>query len=101
MTRNASPEHRNAAQTKMQYKFAAVMTVAALFASVAAHAGAQKGEQIAQQRCTGCHPSFRGVARSGMSDDQLRAFLTHSHGATSSLTSAEINDLIVYIQSLR
>jgi hypothetical protein len=35
-----------------------------------------------------------------MSDDRLRFILTHPHGGIPSLTSAEINDLILYIQSL-
>jgi hypothetical protein len=101
MTCNSFSDQRSAAESKTLYKFAAVVIVAALCTSFAAHADAQKGEQITQQRCAGCHPSLRGIAKSGRSDDQIRGFLTHSHGATSSLTSAEINDLIVYIQSLR
>ncbi len=85
----------------MRHHLVALVTIAALFASCAAHADAQKGDQIAQQRCAGCHSSFRAVAKRGMSEDQLRVILTHPHGGIQSLTSAEINDLIGYIQSLR
>ena len=47
-------------------------------------------------------PTFQTVARSGMTPDQLRAFLSHPHGAMPdlALTRAEIDDLIGYIQSL-
>ena len=43
------------------------------------------------------------VAHSGMSADQLRAFLSHPHGAMPNLalTRAEIDDLISYIETLR
>ena len=43
------------------------------------------------------------VARSGMPADQLRAFLSHPHGAMPnlSLTRAEIDNLISYIETLR
>jgi hypothetical protein len=48
-------------------------------------------------------PSFREVAHSGMTADQLRAFLSHPHGAMPdlALTRAEIADLIGYINTLR
>jgi len=75
-----------------------------------------KGAQIAGQWCANCHvvgpnptgavpqgpPTFQAVARSGMTPDQLRAFLSHPHGAMPdlALTRAEIDDLIGYIQSL-
>jgi len=43
------------------------------------------------------------VARSGLTADQLRAFLSHPHGSMPdlSLTRAEIDDLIGYIVTLR
>jgi cytochrome c len=43
------------------------------------------------------------IARSGMTADQLRAFLSHPHGAMPdlALTRAEIDDLIGYIATLR
>ena len=48
-------------------------------------------------------PSFKTVAHSGMTADQLRAFLSHPHGAMPdlALTRAEIDDLIGYIDTLR
>jgi cytochrome c len=82
-----------------------------------AHADAARGGQLAQQWCASCHvidsnaggavqegpPSFKTVAHSGMTADQLRAFLSHPHGAMPdlSLTRAEIDDLIAYIDTLR
>ena len=43
------------------------------------------------------------VAKSGMTDAALRAFLSHPHGAMPDLvlTRAEIDDLIEYIRSQR
>ena len=43
------------------------------------------------------------IARSGMAPDQLRAFLSHPHGAMPdlALTRAEIDNLIGYIETLR
>ena len=85
-------------------------------AAHSAHADASKGAQIARQWCANCHviggntagpvpqgpPSFQMVAHSGMTADQLRAFLSHPHGAMPnlSLTRAEIDDLIGYIGTL-
>jgi cytochrome c len=82
-----------------------------------AHADASRGGQLARQWCANCHvvdgnagravpqgpPSFREVAHSGMTADQLRAFLSHPHGSMPdlSLTRAEIDDLIGYINTLR
>ena len=75
-----------------------------------------KGSQLAQQWCANCHvtgssragnvqegpPSFPTVARTRTAG-QLRAFLSHPHGAMPdlSLTRAEIDDLIGYIETLR
>jgi cytochrome c len=88
-----------------------------LFAVHAASADVQKGAQLARQWCANCHvtggnpagavpqgpPSFPMIARSGMAPDQLRAFLSHPHGAMPdlALTRAEIDDLIGYIETLR
>ena len=81
-----------------------------------ARADAQKGAQLARQWCANCHviggnptgavpqgpPTFPIIARSGMAPDQLRAFLSHPHGAMPdlALTRAEIDDLIGYIETL-
>jgi mono/diheme cytochrome c family protein len=82
-----------------------------------AWADADNGAQLARQWCSNCHvigkssagpvpqgpPSFQTIAHSGMTADQLRAFLSHPHGAMPdlSLTRAEIADLIAYIDSFR
>jgi mono/diheme cytochrome c family protein len=103
----------------MPYRFPAVVLVSLLVTSVAAHpadADASKGSQLAQQWCAGCHvtggspasnlqqgpPSFSTIAHSRTAD-QLRAFLSHPHGAMPdlSLTRLEIKDLIGYIETLR
>jgi len=103
----------------MHYKLPAAVLVSLLFPSVAAHsagADASKGSQLAQQWCAGCHvtggrstgnvqqgpPSFPTIARARTAD-QLRAFLWHPHGAMPdlSLTRAEIDDLVGYIETLR
>jgi mono/diheme cytochrome c family protein len=93
----------------------AILTLG-LLAAHAARADVQKGAQLARQWCANCHiidgntagavpqgpPSFPVIARSGMVPDQLRAFLSHPHGAMPdlALSRAEIDDLIGYIQSL-
>jgi cytochrome c len=93
------------------------LLVLAVVAAHAARADVSKGAQIARQWCANCHvigdrnagavpqgpPSFRTIAGSGMTADQLRAFLSHPHGAMPdlSLTRAEIDDLIGYIGTLR
>jgi cytochrome c len=102
------------------YRASSTITALLLLTAVgvpAAHADANKGAQIARQWCANCHvidgkpagavsqgpPSFPSVARSGLTADQLRAFLSHPHGAMPdlSLTRAEIDDLIGYIETLR
>lgn len=96
-------------------------TLAVLFAFAAAgahpaYADVTRGEQLARQWCANCHvigngqtggvpqgpPSFPMITRSGMTADQLRAFLSHPHGAMPdlALTRAEIDDLIGYIETL-
>jgi cytochrome c len=93
------------------------LSVLVCLAARPANADAANGAQIAQQWCAHCHvtggnpgravpqgpPSFQTVARSGMTADQLRAFLSHPHGAMPdlALTRAEIDDLISYIATLR
>jgi cytochrome c len=82
-----------------------------------ARADIARGGQLARQWCATCHvvgegpsgavpqgpPTFRVIARSGLTSDQLRAFLSHPHGAMPdlALTRAEIDDLISYIETLR
>jgi cytochrome c len=93
---------------------AAILLVALL---PRARADAARGTELAGRWCAACHvvgaghgesvpqgpPTFRQVARSGLTADQLRAFLSHPHGAMPdlSLTRAEIDDLIGYIATLR
>ena len=75
------------------------------------------GAQLAQQWCIDCHvlpgqptqtalqgpPSFREIARSGKTSNQLRIFLLQPHGAMPPLTlsRSEIDALIGYIETLR
>ena len=93
------------------------LLVLTLVAAHAARADVQKGAQLARQWCANCHVidgnsaaavpqgprTFPTIARSGMTNDQLRAFLSHPHGAMPdlALTRAEIDDLIGYIGTLR
>ncbi len=104
----------------MRYAFAKIALISLAFAAGgagAAYADASTGGQIAQRWCASCHvigenqtgsvpqgpPSFRTIAKSGMTAEQLRAFLSHPHGAMPdlALTRTEIDDLTAYIQSLR
>lgn len=89
----------------------------ALVATHASRADVSKGAQLARQWCANCHviggnttssvpqgpPSFPSIAHSGITADQLRAFLSHPHGAMPdlALTRVEIDDLIGYIETLR
>jgi cytochrome c len=93
-----------------------ILLVLAAAGAQSARADASKGAQLAQQWCASCHviannstgpvpqgpPSFQMIARSGMTTDQLRAFLSHPHGAMPdlSLTRTEIDSLIAYINTL-
>ena len=97
----------------------AVLGLSVITCLTAAHAraDASKGEQIARQWCANCHviggnpagpvpqgpPSFQMVARSDMTADRLRAFLSRPHGAMPNLalTRGEIDDLISYVETLR
>ena len=106
--------------TTMRYRSLAVVLVSLTFGAATAYPAladaAAKGSQLAQQWCASCHvtsasrtgnvqegpPSFRTIAGSRTAD-QLRAFLSHPHGAMPdlSLTRAEIDDLIGYIETIR
>ncbi|SRR5260370_21630301 len=99
--------------------FCAIMAlpVLALLAAHPVRADAGKGGQLARQWCANCHvigddrsgpvpqgpPSFRAIPQSGLTADQLRAFLSSPHGAMPnlSLTRAEIDDLLDYIAAVR
>jgi cytochrome c len=105
----------------MSSRFSGAIALSAIAALASAHPGAaadaSKGGQLAGQWCANCHvigknstgtvpqgpPSFQMIARSGMTAGQLRAFLSHPHGAMPdlALTRMEIDDLIGYIASLR
>ena len=98
-----------------------ILTLAAFVLATAvaysAYADAARGGQLARQWCANCHviganqsggvpqgpPSFPAIARSGLTTEQLRVFLSHPHGAMPdlALTRAEIDDLIGYIETLR
>ncbi len=84
-------------------------------ASTALADNVANGAQLAQVWCANCHvvpgssgpalqgpPSFRAIAKSGKTPDQLRAFLTRPHGSMPqlSLSRLEIDDLLAYIRSL-
>jgi cytochrome c len=105
--------------TAMQSRSLTIVLVSLMLGAATAQptlADAAKGSQLAQQWCASCHvtsgsrpgnlqegpPSFRTIAGSRTAD-QLRAFLSHPHGAMPdlSLTRAEIDDLIGYIETLR
>jgi mono/diheme cytochrome c family protein len=90
--------------------------VAMCLLSRPAAANAANGERLARQWCANCHvidgsgpsatlpqgpPSFR-VAAGHLNPGELRAFLSHPHGAMPdlALTRAEIDDLIAYIEKL-
>jgi mono/diheme cytochrome c family protein len=99
---------------------AAVLVFAFCTLSVAAHAAdVRRGMQLAKQWFANCHivgaaapapvsgqqgpPSFQAIAKEGPSGGELRAFLTHPHGAMPDfgLTRTEIDDLVAYIDTLR
>lgn len=97
---------------------AALSLALPLLTSAAARAAdADTGARLARQWCANCHlidhagpnttvpqgpPSFRTIAKR-VHVDALRVFLSHPHGKMPDLTlsRAEIDDLIAYIQSLR
>jgi mono/diheme cytochrome c family protein len=96
---------------------AVLATILLVTLAASARADAARGAVLAGRWCASCHvigagggesvpqgpPTFRQVARSGLTADQLRAFLSHPHGSMPdlSLTRAEIDDLIDYIATLR
>ena len=98
-------------------KIALISLIFAANGAGIAYGDAGAGGQIAQRWCSSCHiigenqtgsvpqgpPSFRTIAKSGMTAEQLRAFLSHPHGAMPdlALSRTEIDDLTAYIQSLR
>ena len=103
----------------MHYKLSAAVLVSLVLAAATARptrADAVRGSQLAQQWCASCHvtsgsragniqqgpPSFHTIA-GARTADQLRAFLSHPHGAMPdlSLTRMEIDDLVGYIETLR
>ncbi len=96
------------------------LLVSAGFAAIAASACAAdtvRGAQLAQQWCMDCHvlpghpaqtvpqgpPSFRDIAHGEKTPEQLRLFLLNPHGAMPPLTlsRAEIDDLVGYIETFR
>jgi mono/diheme cytochrome c family protein len=96
---------------------AALALVSACLAADGARADAAAGARLAQQWCVNCHvidgagptatvpqgpPSFHTIA-GHLNPDQLRAFLTHPHGAMPdlALTRAEIDNLVGYIQTMK
>ncbi|MBV8121240.1 MAG: cytochrome c, partial [Alphaproteobacteria bacterium] len=72
-----------------------MLLMLAAFGAQVARADVAGGRAIAQLWCAGCHviggtqtgtvpqgpPSFIGIAKSGLDNNQLRTFLTHPHGA--------------------
>jgi mono/diheme cytochrome c family protein len=97
--------------------FLVVAVVLASSPTPALAANEANGAQLARLWCASCHlmpgsgqqavpqgpPSFRGIAQSGRSPDQLRTFLAQPHGSMPNLTlsRSEIDDLIAYIMTLR
>jgi len=98
-------------------KLVAAALAAVCLAPLAARGDAASGERLARQWCVNCHvvnggplgatlpegpPSFR-TAAGHLNPGQMRAFLSHPHGAMPdlALTRAEIDDLIAYIDTLR
>jgi mono/diheme cytochrome c family protein len=100
-----------------------IATVLALLAGLgtaaapSSAADVERGMQLAQQWCANCHvlpdnprqtaqqgpPSFRDIARGDKTADQLRVVLISPHSPMPQMTlsRAEIDDLIGYIESLR
>ena len=103
----------------MAYRVPAAVLLSLVLAVATARptrADASRGSQLARQWCASCHvtsgdpagniqqgpPSFHTIA-GARTADQLRAFLSHPHGAMPdlSLTRQEINDLVGYIETHR
>jgi cytochrome c len=96
----------------------ALMISAGIVATLpSAAADVSTGARLAGQWCANCHvigdvptasvqqgpPSFRTIARGGLTTDQLRTFLSHPHAPMPdlALSRSEIDDLIAYIDTLR
>ena len=89
----------------------------AVLALAIARVDAARGTRLAQRWCASCHiigetppsqvqvgpPSSPSIAESKLTPEQLRVFLTKPHGSMPdlSLTRAEIDDLVAYIESLK
>ena len=102
---------------QMTLFLAMAMALAVAVPAVLLAADIRHGEQIAQRWCSSCHivgeaprvstpqgpPTFLAIARSDLTDGALRAFLSHPHASMPdlSLSRAEIDDLIEYIESIR
>jgi len=103
----------------MPYRLPVAVLLSLVLAAATARAtraDATRGSQLARQWCASCHvtsgnptgnvqqgpPSFHAIA-DARTADQLRAFLSHPHGAMPdlSLTRQEIDDLVGYIETLR
>ena len=103
----------------MPYRLLAAVLLSLVLAVATARptrADATRGSQLARQWCASDHvtsgnpagnvqqgpPSFHTIA-AARTADQLRAFLSHPHGAMPdlSLTRQEINDLVGYIETHR
>lgn len=96
---------------------ALALSTAVAAATPAAAADSAKGAELAAKWCVACHvigntptatiqqgpPSFRAIARSKRTADELRTFLAHPHGAMPdlALSRTEADDLIAYIATLR
>jgi mono/diheme cytochrome c family protein len=98
-------------------KLVAVALAAVCAGPLTARADAAAGARMALQWCANCHvvsgggssapipqgpPAFSTIA-GHMDPGQLRAFLSHPHGAMPdlALTRAEIADLIDYMETLK
>ena len=103
----------------MPYRLPAAILLSLVLAVATARptrADASRGSQLARQWCASDHvtsgnpagnvqqgpPRFHTIA-GARTADQLRAFLSHPHGAMPdlSLTRQEIDDLVGYIETLR
>ncbi len=95
---------------------AVILSAGVAAAPQSAVADVARGAQLASQWCANCHvvggnapgtvqqgpPSFRAIAQD-LTADELRTFLSHPHSPMPdlSLTRAEIDDVIAYIETLR
>jgi mono/diheme cytochrome c family protein len=105
------------AARQMTLFLALSMVLAVAVPAVPLAADIRHGEQIARRWCSSCHiigeaptaavpqgpPTFLAIARSDLTDGALRAFLSHPHASMPdlSLSRAEMDDLIGYIEEIR